>query len=107
MSTTAVGATAYQISASPSSPLENAAGRHSKPPPSTEVKRWPPGVGPSVPRRATRRVLGSVAENEFDEIDSDGPFRSVTEAVIVAAPRPRWPDRWTCSAEMACPPAYT
>src|SRR5438105_8783813 len=104
-SATAVGATAYQISASPSSPLENAAGRHSKPPPSTEVKRWPPEVGPSLPIRATTRVFGSVVENEFDEIDSDGTFCSVTEAAIVVAARPPWPANRIGSSARTRPPA--
>src|SRR5438874_11658039 len=104
-SATAVGATAYQISASPSSRLENTAGCHSKPPPSTEVKRWPPEVGPSVPIRATTRLFGSVVENEFDEIDSDGTFCSVTEAAIVVATRPFWPANWTGSIAMTRPPA--
>src|SRR5437764_3807646 len=105
MPATAVGTTAYQISASPSSPLENTAGCHSRPPPSTEVKRWPPEVGPSVPIRATTRVLGSVVENEFDAIDSDGTFCSVTEADIVVAVRAFWPANWTGSIAMARPPA--
>src|SRR5205807_9782029 len=107
MSTTGVGATPYQISASPCLPLKYTAGCHAKPPPSTEVKRWPPEVGPSRPIRATTRVLGSVVENEFDEIDSDGTFCSVTEAAIVVAARPLWPANWTGSIAMARPPAIT
>src|SRR3989442_571361 len=86
MPVTAVGATAYQISASPSWLLENAARCHASAPPVTPVKRCPPDVGPSVPSSATIRVLGWV-ENDVDEIDVEGEFCCVTEVDVVIAAR--------------------
>ena len=101
-----VGATAYQISASPSRRLENVARCQVKPPPVTEVKRWPPEVGPSVASRATTRVLGWVVENDFDEIRFDGEFCCVTDLVtLVIAARLLGPAGCMARMAVARPPA--
>src|SRR4030081_2820292 len=100
---TGVRATANQISESPSCRLENIASCHLKSPPVSEVKRWPPEVGPSVASRATTRVLGCVVENDFDEIDSDGKLCSVSETVLVA--RLLGPAMWMLSIAVARLPA--
>jgi len=70
MSTTDVGATAYQISASPSLPLEYTAGCHAKPRfdrgEALAAGGWTIGADQS-----DHEGVGSVVENGFDEIDSD------------------------------------
>src|SRR5207253_2667559 len=75
-------------------------------PPVTEVKRWPPEVGPSVASRATTRVLGWVVENDFDEIRFDGEFCCVTDLVtLVIAARLLGPAGCMARMAVARPPA--
>jgi hypothetical protein len=85
--------------------LENAARCQVNPPPVTEVKRWSPEVGPSVPSRATTRVLGWVVENDFDQIDSDGEFCSVSDVDVVVVARLLGRAVWMPSIAVARPPA--